>query len=76
MSANIVLQLRISQHDNAPIERYVRGRDTGMNWASGEGEIQSLFNQALAEAVGALYQELRPLCDTSTPEKLKGPDSI
>lgn len=53
MASNIVLKVNLPNGSF-----YIRGYATGVNWASGAGEVESLYRGALSDAIERLNEKL------------------
>ena len=62
MRSNIVLTVSFPGADAAPVSKTYRGTGTAVNWASGEGEIQSLVNTAFGELLTKLAADIQARC--------------
>jgi hypothetical protein len=60
MNGTVVIAVR--QHDGDE-ETIYRGAATVMNWASGEGEIQSLMDRAFEQMLVKLSADLKGRCE-------------
>jgi hypothetical protein len=59
MNGSIVIGVR--QADSGE-EKIYRGASTSLNWASGEGEVQALFDEAVEQLMTTLSTDLRSQC--------------
>jgi hypothetical protein len=63
MNGTVVVAIR---HREGAEERIYRGAATVMNWASGEGEIQSLLDRAFGQMLVKLSSDLRARCESGS----------
>jgi hypothetical protein len=61
-SANLVIRVRFSGRGGATSEQTYRGLDSGMNWNSGAGEMQSAFDSAMVQVLKALDGDIIARC--------------
>lgn len=61
-AANVVLRLHYSRYGAPSGEQIYRGTENGVNWANGEGETQSSFDDALADLLKAVDRDLVTRC--------------
>jgi hypothetical protein len=60
--AVVLLAARFSRSPSLVTERQYRGSVTRLNWANGRGEITSVLNEALANAVHRLSEDVDNIC--------------
>jgi len=60
MNGTVVVAIR---HSEGAEEKIYRGAATVLNWASGEGEIQSLMDRAFEQMLTKLGSDLRARCE-------------
>lgn len=61
-SSNVVLRVSYSRDGQELDTQILRGRDTGGNWVNGENEARGSLNQALADAVHDLDEDIVAHC--------------
>ena len=57
-----VMQIMYVSHDGSTWDRSYRGSQTAMNWASGAGEMQSLFERVLNQVLDQIGADVRSVC--------------
>lgn len=67
MVTQVVLRARYTREGQAGVEKTYRGAVSKMNWASGDGEIQSGFDAALGEILQQLARDLNGYCPATAP---------
>jgi hypothetical protein len=61
-TTDVVLRIHTSLRGGPATEQIYRGTDSGMNWASGDGETQSALNRALGQALAQVRKDLLERC--------------
>lgn len=62
MAANVALRIRLSNGGETADEHIVRGRDTSLNWASGDGELQEGLSAAMLQAAEQTTHWIEFMC--------------
>lgn len=61
-SANVVMRVAVRRDAATVLEREYRGAVAGMNWASGDGEIQRMIDTAFGRLLDDMAPDLLALC--------------
>ncbi len=67
MSCNVVLKVRFSRDGSELKQAVYRGNHICLNWASGEGEIDACFDQALTNALEPIQADMMAIKQMRRP---------
>lgn len=66
-TASAVVHIRYLPRDGEPVEKVYRGRDSSMNWSSGDDEIRQMMDRVFADIRAQVAKDIRPYCPPAPP---------
>lgn len=70
-TATVVLEVDYYRAGRPPVQKYYRGKDVALNWASSGVECEAAFNHAIGQCMSALRHDLEAGVDPSLQDGAK-----